>query len=221
MTLVERNHGACHSYRIREMELADVGAAVRVHLEGFTGFFLSFLGPAFLHELYAATIEDRDGIGLVAEEGKEILGFVTGTAQPAGFYRRLLRQRWWRFGLACVIPTIKRPIIIPRLIRAFAMPGKTANKNETATLMSIAVRPDVQGKGIGKALVLAFLGEAGQRGVRKVDLATDSDNNDKINHFYLRLGFSCEKTFVTPEGRAMNEYVIDLPNSNGYCSHPI
>ena len=70
------------------MRLADVGAAVQVHLEGFTGFFLSFLGPAFLHELYAATIEDPDGIGLVAEEGKGILGFVTGTAQPSGFYRR-------------------------------------------------------------------------------------------------------------------------------------
>jgi len=47
-----------------------------------------------------------------------------------------------------------------------------------------------------------------------VDLTTDRDNNDKINRFYLSLGFACERTFVTPEGRTMNEYVIDLPNSN-------
>jgi len=192
------------------MGLADVGAAVRVHLEGFTGFFLSFLGPAFLHELYAATIEDRDGIGFIAEEGREILGFVTGTAQPSGFYRRLLRQRWWRFGWAALRPAIKRPAIIPRLFRALSMPGQTAGKIETGTLMSIAVRPDVQGKGVGKALVLAVLEEAGRRGVSKVDLTTDAVGNEGVIQFYEGLGFVCEREFRTAEGRVMREYGIGV-----------
>lgn len=44
-----------------------------------------------------------------------------------------------------------------------------------------------------------------------MDLTTDRDNNEATNSFYQKLGFVCERTFMTPEGRAMNEYVIDLP----------
>ena len=77
--------------------------------------------------------------------------------------------------------------------------------------MSIAVLPEAQGKGIGQALVWAFLEEAAQRGLRQVDLTTDRDDNETTNRFYQNMGFVCERTFVTPEGRAMNEYVIGLP----------
>lgn len=76
--------------------------------------------------------------------------------------------------------------------------------------MSIAVLPECQGSGIGQLLVRAFLDEAKRRGLRQVDLTTDRDNNESANRFYQRMGFVCERSFVTPENRAMNEYVIDL-----------
>jgi ribosomal protein S18 acetylase RimI-like enzyme len=82
-------------------------------------------------------------------------------------------------------------------------------------LMSIAVLPETQGKGIGQALVRAFLDEAARRGLCQVDLTTDRDHNEATNCFYQNLGFTCERTFTTPEGRAMNEYVINLDG------HPI
>jgi len=82
--------------------------------------------------------------------------------------------------------------------------------------MSIAVLPERQGQGIGQALVRAFLSEAARRGLNKVNLTTDRVANDAANVFYQRLGFVCRRHFVTPEGRQMNEYVIDLaPN----CIH--
>ena len=193
------------------MATADVSAVVQVHLDSFRGFFLTFLGPAFLRELYVATLADSSGIGFVAEDGKGICGFVTGTAQPSGFYRRLLRRRWWRFALAAVLPVLKRPSIITRLLRAFSMPEQATQQEGRGTLMSIAVLPETQGNGIGQALVRAFLEAAAQRGLRQVDLTTDRDGNEATNRFYQNLGFVCERTFVTPEGRAMNEYVISLP----------
>ena len=76
--------------------------------------------------------------------------------------------------------------------------------------MSIAVLPEMKGKGIGKLLVQAFLKAATSRGIKQVDLTTDSENNHLINNFYRCLGFVFERTFITPEGRKMNEYVIDL-----------
>ncbi len=88
---------------IKRMALADVSAVVKVHLDSFSGFFLTFLGPAFLRELYVATLADPSGIGFVAEEKQTICGFVTGTTQASGFCRRLLRHRWWRFALAAAL----------------------------------------------------------------------------------------------------------------------
>jgi ribosomal protein S18 acetylase RimI-like enzyme len=202
-------------FYIVPMNQNEVPAVVDVHLRSFPGFFLTFLGSAFLRELYLATIEDLSGIGFVAKDGTEIVGFVTGTAQPSGFYLRLLQKRWWRFGLAAVIPVIKQPSIVPRLLRAFSMPAQMAQQEKRGTLMSLAVHPDAQGGGIGCSLVMAFLQEASQRGLEQADLTTDRDNNDSVNRFYERLGFVCVRTFTTPEGRAMNEYLIDLSAWDG------
>lgn len=183
---------------------------VNVHLAGFQGFFLTFLGPAFLRELYEATLVDPSGIGFVAVNDKRICGFVTGTAQPSGFYRRLLKHRWWRFAFASIFPILRRPSIIPRISRAFQMPEKASKKTGRGTLMSIAVLPEMKGKGIGNELVNAFLAEASKQGLKQIDLTTDQFNNDDVNAFYQRLGFRYEGQFTTPEGRAMIEYVIDV-----------
>lgn len=196
-------------FAVRHAQRADVQSIVAVHREGFPGFFLTFLGPVFLRELYTATLTDPDGIGFVAVDQKTI-GFVIGTMHPAGFYRRLLYRHWWRFALASVPPALRRMSIIPRLLRAFSMPNKVVQQEGRGNLMSITVLPEAQGLGVGQALVLAFLNEASTRGLRHVDLTTDRDANEAANHFYQSLGFVCERTFVTPEGRAMNEYVIDM-----------
>jgi ribosomal protein S18 acetylase RimI-like enzyme len=196
------------------MTTTDVSAVVQVHLDSFPGFFLTFLGPAFLRELYVATLMDPSGISFVAANGTGIHGFVTGTSQSAGFYRRLLRCRWWRFALAAAFPAIKRPSIIARLLRAFSMPGQVTQQEKRGTLMSIAVLPEAQGQGIGQALVKAFLEEATRRCLRQVDLTTDRNNNEATNRFYQDLGFSCESTFTTSEGRVMNEYVISVPSEH-------
>jgi ribosomal protein S18 acetylase RimI-like enzyme len=214
MTVAQSDVQSSARLSIRRMATIDLSAVVQVHLDSFRGFFLTFLGPAFLRELYVATLADSSGIGFVAEDGKGICGFVAGTAQPSGFYRRVLQSRWWRFALAAVLPVLKRPSIIPRLLRAFSMPEQATQHEGRGTLMSIAVLPEAQGNGIGQALVWAFLEEAAQRGLRQVDLTTDRDGNEATNRFYQDLGFVCERTFVTPEGRAMNEYIISLPRKD-------
>lgn len=196
--------------RIRQMALMDVVPVTQIHVKSFPNFFLTFLGPAFLRNLYSAILHDPDGIGYVATQNVEILGFVAGTAQPAGFYRRLLRRRWWHFAWSALPSAVRHPAIIPRLLRAFSMSAQVTQHAGRGTLMSIAVLPACHGSGIGQLLVSAFLDEAVRRGLQQVDLTTDRDNNEPANRFYQRMGFVCERSFVTPEGRAMNEYVMDL-----------
>jgi ribosomal protein S18 acetylase RimI-like enzyme len=195
---------------ITEMTLDDVGDVADVHLRSFPGFFLTFLGNGFLRELYHNIVRHPSGLAFVFKTDDRVAGFVAGTTQPAGFYRSLIRRRWWRFALAALPAAIRKPAIVFRLFHALSMPGEVTTEKDRGTLLSIAVLPAEQSKGIGHQLVNVFLEKAAERGLQKVDLTTDRLENDPVNAFYLRLGFTCSRSFVTPAGREMNEYVISL-----------
>jgi ribosomal protein S18 acetylase RimI-like enzyme len=200
-----------HASEINIMQAGDMNEVVSVHLASFQGFFLTFLGPRFLRELYAGIIADPTGITFVYRKENHILGFVAGTSQPASFYRRLLHRRMLRFVWVSLIPILKRPAIIPRLLRAYDMPRQAEYGEQCGTLMSLAVAPQAQGMGIGKNLVQAFLNEAACRGLAEINLLTDRLNNESTNQFYLRYGFRLFRSYTTFEGREMNEYRIDIP----------
>jgi ribosomal protein S18 acetylase RimI-like enzyme len=197
----------------RPMRCADASQCVGVHLQSFKGFFLSFLGESFLRELYTSILNDPSGIGFVIETEGKMIGFVIGSAAPSGLYTRLLRRRLFHFGLASLGAFIKKPAILPRLLRAFSMPSQRDPRPACGSLMSIAVLPQVQGCGAGQCLVHTFLEEACRRGLQRISLTTDSINNESANSFYTRLGFTLYRDFTTPEGRQMNEYLIALPSS--------
>ena len=192
----------------RDFEENDCKEVVNIHLRSFQGFFLTFMGASFLTLLYRATIADPSGIAIIAEKENKTTGFVTGTSQPSGFYKRLLKKHILGFGVASLQSFFRKPSILPRLLRAFSMPGQPLPSKNCATLMSIAVDPDCQNLGIGKLLVNAFIEEARSRGSQFVNLTTDAVNNEAANHFYKSLGFELFRNYTTPEGRIMNEYLI-------------
>lgn len=191
---------------VRPMQSEDIDAVVAVHLQAFPGFFLTFLGAAFLRELYCGILQDPFGIAYVASASGTVIGFVAGTDRPPSLYGRLLRRRGVRFALASVRAVARRPVILPRLVRALAMPRQAELTQAYALLMSLAVSPTAQRCGAGKALVQAFLRQAAERGTGRVVLTTDRFDNAAVNRFYSDMGFVCSRTFVTPEGRHMNEY---------------
>ncbi|KYZ76430.1 hypothetical protein AXX12_08325 [Anaerosporomusa subterranea] len=194
---------------IKPVDLEHIPEVVDIHMKSFPGFFLSFLGEKFLRIYYSSVCSAHEKIGFVYvdSEGKT-LGFVVGTSNPAGFYTRLLRNKWPKFLLASTQAIMRSPRILPRLARAVFYPGKNPKGEEAAGLYSIGVAPQAQGLGIGKKLVMAFLNEANQRSCKQVFLTTDRDGNEATNQFYTHLGFKISAQFITPEGRRMNEYTI-------------
>jgi ribosomal protein S18 acetylase RimI-like enzyme len=196
--------------KIRPMHPGDVDSVIQVHMDAFHGFFLTFLGPAFLREFYMGVCEDPSGIALVTDESS-VAGFVVGTVEPSGFYKRLIQKRWWKFALASVRPVIEKPMIVPRLIRALNLPSKMAYPGvKMGTLMSLGVSKKFHGNGIGKHLVSSFLENSRKRDVEVVNLTTDAVGNESTNEFYQKMGFTVVSVFETPEGRLMNEYAIHL-----------
>jgi ribosomal protein S18 acetylase RimI-like enzyme len=196
---------------IRPMAHTDLSQVIAVHMQSFPGFFLTFLGPDFLKLLYRNIMTAEDGIALVACRSDAIDGFVAGVMHQSGFYRQLVKQQRWTFARASLKAVLRRSSIVPRLWRALRRPADTQESAAEACLMSIAIRPEAAGHGMGQQLVVAFCQELARRGAPAVCLTTDRDQNERTNHFYQQLGFRVSSTFVTPEGRAMNEYVMDLP----------
>ena len=196
--------------KIRLMQPGDVKSVIQVHMNAFPGFFLTFLGPSFLKEFYNGICDDQSGITLVYDD-QGVSGFVVGSAQPSGFYKRLLRKCWFYFGKASLGSLIRKPFILPRLLRAFVLSADTSDHKVSAgTLMSLAVLPNCQRQGIGKQLITSFLEKCREKQVKTVNLTTDAVGNDATNKFYLEMGFTLVKVFETPESRLMNEYIIQI-----------
>src|SRR5262249_54091072 len=98
---------------------------VRIHLESFPTFFLSFLGARFLRELYGSFLVDPVGVGLVAvNQEDKVIGVAVGAIDPRGYFTRLLKRRWWAFCLGSIGAVAKRPSVTPRLFRALYYRGE-------------------------------------------------------------------------------------------------
>lgn len=207
------NHGEAAAdataLTVRAMDRADVPRAVEIHVAAFPGFFLSFLGPRFLRLFYGEAVALGE-ITLVAVAGGAPVGLVMGSTEPGRFFRLLLRRRAFAFALAAAPAVLRRPSVAIRVARALLKPKQAAKPPGIATLMSIAVAPEAQGLGAGRSLVVGFTAEAQRRGATAVDLTTDKVDNDRTNAFYRSLGFRVVREIVTPEGRILNEYELDV-----------
>lgn len=201
------------AFNIVTIKNAHIQQIVDIHMQAFPEFFLAFLGPKFLREFYKSFLYDSAGIGFVAEDAETggVIGAIVGPLVPDGYFKRLLKRRWWAFCFASVTAILKRPIIIKRLFRALFYRGESPSGPQRALLSSVAVSPQVQGHGIGQALVKRWVEEVQRRGGSGCYLTTDADNNEKVNSFYQKLSWKIESTYKTSEGRVMNRYVLDLP----------
>ena len=194
---------------IRGAAAQDIAEIVTVHLESFQGFFLTFLGRDFLFVLYDSLLADRDGILLVHEENRHIAGFVAGTTSMPDSYRRMLSRKALAFWWTATGALLRRPTIAPRLLRALRRPSEARRYSSEAVLMSIAVRPEDQGQGVGEALVQAFRAALEERGQKVFCLVTDRDRNEQVHRFYAKLGLRRVTDHVTPEGRTLTEYCLN------------
>jgi len=190
------------------LQARHISSVVLVHLKAFPGFFLSFLGPRFLKEFYTAFVNEESSIGLIAvDAGGQVAGAVVGTMKPAGFFRRLVKRRWWAFCLASMDALMRRPAIALRLFRAVFYRGNAPPDAPFALLSSIAVDPVFQNRGVGRMLLNQFIKQVTNRESMGCYLATDAEGNDAVNRFYLKNGWRVESCYITPEGRKMNRLV--------------
>ncbi|MBK7721438.1 MAG: GNAT family N-acetyltransferase [Austwickia sp.] len=194
----------------------DVPALAAMHRRAFSGFFLAQLGEPFLREFYRGFLADPTAITVVARDGGvhgHPVGVAVGTVASESFYRRLLTRRWYRFAAAGAQAAVRDPAVVRRLVRAVRFRGDTPTGLDAALFASMCVAPESAGRGVGHLLANGWADEAHRLGATRGYLTTDRTGNDAVNRFHVRHGWYIESQYTTPEGRAMNRYVIDLPRA--------
>ena len=193
---------------IRKARIGDLPDIVSIHQKAFDNFFLTRLGGAFLHRYYQLALSYSPGIFLVSEGCSGLEGFACGFLRPKKFYA-LMSHNKWLFALPILSAVVRHPSLVTQIVRSVKRVEKEASHQaRSCELSSIAVMPQMAGRGVGRALVNAFLKQAWSLGAQHVHLDTAAGEEEPANKFYRKAGFQHSRRFQKYEGRWMNEYVI-------------
>lgn len=194
---------------VRRAGRSDIDFIVAVHQRAFPDFYMTRMGPAFLRTYYRTVLACEGGQLFVAEADGRCLGFVAGSLDPARFYA-FMSQRKALFIWPAFLGIIRRPTLIGRTLFnrsrvRLASRAREVDAN-TAELSSIGVDPLAASRGVGGDLLQAFTESALAGGSDCISLTTDARDNQRVNSFYLKHGFSLVTQFVSASDREMNEY---------------
>lgn len=194
---------------IREVKYDEkklINDIVTIHLNTFTGFFLTFMGRGFLNQMYTSYCDYEEAGLLVAEEDGKAIGFLAYSSNFSGLYKFMIKTRLIQFGWYSIGAFFRRPSAFIHIISAFLKPGEAKRKEKYVELSSIGVDPNIKSKGIGSLLIDSLKHKVDFTKFAYINLETDAIDNEGAIHFYEKNGFVRERMFETDEGRKMYEY---------------
>lgn len=194
---------------IREVKYDEkklINDIVTIHLNTFTGFFLTFMGRGFLNQMYTSYCDYEEAGLLVAEEDGKAIGFLAYSSNFSGLYKFMIKTRLIQFGWYSIGAFFRRPSAFMHIISAFLKPGEAKRKEKYVELSSIGVDPNIKSKGIGSLLIDSLKRKVDFTKFAYINLETDAVDNEDAIHFYEKNGFVRERMFETDEGRKMYEY---------------
>lgn len=192
---------------INKNEKKSIEQTVNIHIQTFTGFFLTFMGKNFLKQMYTSYCEHENSDLLVAQDDNgEIIGFLAYSSNMSGLYKFMIKKHLVAFAWCSLGAFFRKPKVFMRLIRAFLKPGESKRQEKYVELASIGVKPESKSSGIGSQLISELKNRVDFKNFEYISLETDAVNNEAANKFYVKNGFVLARTYKTREGREMNEY---------------
>lgn len=194
---------------IREVKYDEkklINDIVTIHLNTFTGFFLTFMGRGFLNQMYTSYCDYEEAGLLVAEEDGKAIGFLAYSSNFSGLYKFMIKTRLIRFGWYSIGAFFRRTSAFMHIISAFLKPGEAKREEKYVELSSIGVDPNNKSKGIGSLLIDSLKRKVDFTKFAYINLETDAVDNEVAIHFYEKNGFVRKRMFETDEGRKMYEY---------------
>ena len=159
---------------------------------------LTDMGFPMILRYYQIARIDPSVIGFCAvSDSQEILGWVVGSPDPHALSVRMRKPPSWfyqqMFHLA-----VTRPLIFLQVLLSAFYSSDRKFPPHTIELTYIGVAPNIEGKGIGRALLSAFMEASRSLGYYSIELTTETDNLHALA-LYEKSGFVVKRTFR--EGR--------------------
>lgn len=192
------------NYNVRKANLNDINSIVSIHVERFSSFFLTGLGKPFLQVFYSSFLKDA-GVLLVLESEGQIKGFAAGSRSNTGFFKKLLRNNFFKFFIQGVYILFTKPNALKRILANMLHAGKSSLVY--AELLSIAT---LRNKNMyGKILLEEFEKEIDSQNTLNlpITLTTDYENNDKALKFYQDCGYKVLEFFESYDNRKMYRFI--------------
>jgi len=193
-----------HEITIRPLSSSDLPQVAEIHLLAFPSSALTRLGKEAVRRYYEwQMVGPHDLVAVGAFLGDQMAGFsFGGTFRGAvvGYIRRnwpylLFRSlsRFWLFTDGLFRSRVKGGLaLLARFIRGKNKPGTRAAQAATSIpeygILSIAVNPRFQGRGIGRLLMSENECAAQSRQFHRMGLNV-SPNNEQAIRFYRSLGW--------------------------------
>lgn len=186
---------------IREMERKDAKECAQMHKDSIENAFLCELGIFFLEKFYKGLVNSRDCNGFVYISNLEVIGFITGSRNMNRFFRNLVLRNFFALCHIILSRLVAEPKLIRNVIETFLYPGKSEVGNVKAELVSIVVKKDYRGRGIGRRLFNELVKSFRKSDTTQFKVMVDRDNIE-ASKFYRALGFNFFSTF-----KMYNKYI--------------
>ncbi len=181
---------------VRPARAPDANTVASLHVTGMSEGFLPLLGTGFLRLLYRRIMRHPESFLFVAHNENAPVGFIAGSTDIAALYRSFL----WRDGAAAALRSLGPVLRGWRRVLETAGHGSASRRvSGAAELLSVAVDPAWQSRGVARLLVASFLDEVSARGCQAAQVVVGADNRRAIA-LYERAGFVTSERFELHQG---------------------
>lgn len=188
---------------IRGLEIKDIPQVAVIHMRELSGF-LPELGEKFLQAFYRTSLDIPEMFTYVESQNEQVYGFTTGINTAGGLYKKIILKDVFLFIPLFLSYLFTHPSGAVKIIKTLAYPGFADNSPE---LLTIAVKKNHQGRGIGKKLFMQVAREFKIRNIEEFKISV----YDRLtaNRFYLKIGCRFDRSFEFL-GEKMNYYKYEI-----------
>ncbi len=157
-----------------------------IHQQEIGRGFLASLGKGFLSAFYEAIIISPYSFCVIMEEYGIVTGFASSVTDMKLFYSYFFRNYFLRAAWA-LVPKLANIKTLKKIFQNLLYPAKTQNLPK-AELLSIAVKKEFQGQGIGSKLLDECRRQFGKKNIKEFKVLVGKSLPSVA--FYQKQGFT-------------------------------
>ncbi len=173
--------------RINNIDESTLDSIVQIHLDTLTESFVNYFGRTFLKLSYKNLCSSKNTVCLIATKNKDVLGFALAVKDYSRLTKDAVSKDFIRVCFIIGMRAILQPKVLIKLISSLPKMFFGADTKH-AELQYIAVKPGLQGRGIGKLIIDDLGKEFKKEGVNNYLVGTKKENSNS-NNFYIKNNF--------------------------------